>query len=70
MSSMKLPQLLYNKTDIFILLCLRFSLYCPLQGAAVVGGHKGWGPVASTNTTLGDSGTVDMILDVLTYNLL
>lgn len=39
---MKLPQLLYNKTDIFILLCLRLSLYCPLQGAAVVGGDKTW----------------------------
>lgn len=39
---MKLPQLLYNKTDIFILLCLRLSLYCPLQGAAVVGGNKTW----------------------------
>lgn len=39
---MKLPQLLYNKTDILILLCLHSSFYCPFQGAAVVGGHKMW----------------------------
>lgn len=39
---MKLPQLLYNKTDILISLCLHSSFYCPLQGAEVIGGNKMW----------------------------
>lgn len=70
---MKLPRLLYNKTGILISLCLHSSLYCPLLGAAVVGGNKTWHlllerPGSSTNITPRGSATVDRTLGVLFHS--